>query len=297
MIAPHRLPPQEFAPRFPIVDQLVDTVHANESPWQWLHPASPFGSTESITTPTPTPTTATKTLPFAGYRILCIQHQLGTHLAQTDALIRLGARPEHLYFLPPPYTQSRPQFDTTIESVLGVPKENFFHHRYSLRHRYEHYRKQQVLDTLVALLNRFAATPMTSSTSASSSTNGKEVAPLLVLDDGGHFIEGLYSLSQSKDPAHAMARQYYLHSGLRTAVVEQTARGVFKLQDEPHLSSLAHRMNIPIVSVAESKSKKQQEPRYIAQALVTGINHVFTRPQGHKLWAQPPNCRPKYVSL
>ena len=58
------------------------------------------------------------------YTILNIQHELGDVSAQVEALIVLGALPNHLYFLPQSYSYNK-QFEIFLSKYFQIPKENF----------------------------------------------------------------------------------------------------------------------------------------------------------------------------
>jgi hypothetical protein len=82
--------------------------------------------------------------PLENFTILNIQHQLGDLSAQTEALIRLGALPCDLYFLPPAYTHHK-EFELFVIKHFQVPKENFFQSSYRLRYNYDQYRLIEVI--------------------------------------------------------------------------------------------------------------------------------------------------------
>lgn len=114
--------------------------------------------------------------PFAGWSVLSIQHQLGTQLAQTDAVMKLGADPSRVFYLPPAYTEHK-VFEDAAATRHKIPRDNFFKHKFTLRQNHEQWRRQHVVDSVVKVVGTLAA----------QSPSDR----LLVLDDGESFTRSL----------------------------------------------------------------------------------------------------------
>lgn len=171
------------------------------------------------------------TQPLRGWRVLFIQHQLENHLAQARAVLELGVDARDLHWIDIPYTSS-PEIREVLVS-LGVPAGNFKNHRYNLTQRYAAYQRTRVSRWIKSYMDRYG-----------------NAAPLLVLDDGGYFLEALICF-----------REHFK----RLAVVEQTTRGINKLSE--NIAIQYYCRDVPLVDVATSDPKKNVEPPFIARAV------------------------------
>lgn len=174
---------------------------------------------------------------LAGWRCLFIQHQLGDVCCQAQAMLALGIQPEEFFWAPIPYT-AHPALPEALCERTGVPVQNFFTSCYTLRDNYDAYMKRAISAQIVAVTEGMA-----------------EGAPLLVIDDGAYFAAGL---AANPELAARVQRQ-------RVAVVEQTQRGIDKMQRVGLPAG-----GVPVVDVARSGPKKDIEPRYIAEAVARG---------------------------
>lgn len=175
------------------------------------------------------------TQPLRGWHVLFIQHQLENHLAQLEAILRLGANASEVYWIDVPYTSS-PEIRRAAMD-LGVPEANFTNHAYKLTQQYARYQRIRVGEWISRFLDRCG-----------------HDARLLVLDDGGYFLEALI---------------WFRRQFARLAVVEQTMRGISKVIENKAIGFYCR--NFPIVDVARAKPKKTIEPRFIASAVRNAI--------------------------
>lgn len=169
--------------------------------------------------------------PLQGWKVLFIQHQLENHLAQAQAMLALGLRPRDLHWIDIPYTSS-PEIRAAVRA-LGVPAGNFRNHRYDLTQGYSSHQRARVARWISGFMQR----------------HGDQV-PLLVLDDGGYFLEALICF-----------RRHFK----RLAIVEQTTRGINKLKE--NIAIQYYCRHVPVVDVASSGPKKNVEPLFIARAV------------------------------
>jgi S-adenosylhomocysteine hydrolase len=173
--------------------------------------------------------------PLRGVTALLIQHQLGNQAPQVEALVRLGLDPKKLFWLDIPYTSSS-RFRVAIADRLNIPDENFWVHRYRVLEAYDAYqlrRTQEIVRELLRLRPK----------------------RLVVLDDGAYFVAAA-STFRNQFPS--------------VAVVEQTTRGLIKLDENPSLAHFASQ--IPIVNVARSEAKRQLESPWIGVAVVASLD-------------------------
>lgn len=169
--------------------------------------------------------------PLRGWKVLFLQHQLENHLAQAHAVLALGVAPRDLHWIDIPYTSSPEIRRATMR--MGVPAPNFVNHDYRLTESYATYQRVRVTSWIRWFMRRYG-----------------ERTPLLVLDDGGYFLEALICLRR------------HLR---RLAVVEQTTRGLIKLKENAAIQYYCR--DVPLVDVATSKPKKTIEPPFIAKAV------------------------------
>lgn len=174
--------------------------------------------------------------PLAGWRCLFIQHQLGDVCCQAEATLALGIAPEDFFWAPIPYT-AHPDLPSELHARTGVPVEHFFDSTYTLRTPYDAYMKRATRAQIVAVLEGMS--------------DGDR---LVVVDDGAYFAA---AVAADAALAERLAR-------LKVAIVEQTQRGIYKMEE------IGMPAGAPIVDVARSAPKKQIEPRYIAEAVARG---------------------------
>ena len=155
--------------------------------------------------------------PFKGVTVLQIQHQLGSHFPQARALLDLGLECTKLIWVDVPYT-SIPEVRRALIEELEIPTTSFHIHDFRVLDRYPPYQIRRVQEVFARLL--------------SDPPNR-----LVVLDDGAYFLEAASSFAKQL-PA--------------VAIVEQTTRGLIKIEENPALFSFASQ--IPIVNVARSIS-------------------------------------------
>src|SRR5258706_9216407 len=170
--------------------------------------------------------------PLRGWKVLFIQHQLENHLAQAQAILSLGIDPSDLYWLDIPYTSS-PEIREVLQEA-GIPGPNFTVHDHNLTQHYATYQRTRTGEWIKRFIKE----------------HGSRVS-LLVLDDGGYFLEALIPFREKFD---------------RLAVVEQTMRGIEKLRE--NIAIRYHYREVPLVDVATSDPKKSIEPAFIAAAVV-----------------------------
>ncbi|MBK9175261.1 MAG: hypothetical protein IPM46_02760 [Flavobacteriales bacterium] len=171
--------------------------------------------------------------PLKGCAALMLQHQLGNHVAQTRALLALGLRPQDLHWIDIPYTARKP-VQAAIRA-MGMPAENFVPGGYRVLDPYAPYMRKRV----AGFLERLAADPP---------------EHLLVLDDGSYFLDALRE--------HPVALR-------RVSIVEQTTRGIIKIEEDKKLAALAERF--PLVNVARSRPKRELEPPFIGVAVFKAL--------------------------
>ena len=172
--------------------------------------------------------------PFKGVTILQIQHQLGNHFPQALALLDLGLEPTRLIWVDVPYT-STPQVRKALIEDLKIPKLSFHIHDFRVLDHYPPYQIRRVQEVFARLLS-------------------DPPDRLVVLDDGAYFLEAASSFAKQL-PA--------------VAIVEQTTRGLIKIEESPALHWYASQ--IPIVNVARSVPKQTLEPPFIGRAVCDSL--------------------------
>lgn len=171
--------------------------------------------------------------PLEGVTLLNIQHQLGNHVPQTVALIELGVAPTDIYWIEIPYSAT-----PAVREVLyglGIPKQNILVSDFHLLDDYANYQRARVQH----FLHAFADDPP---------------KLLLVLDDGAYMLETLAALRR---PLPSLA------------IVEQTTRGLIKMEDSRALAQRARELRI--VNVARSTPKVTLEPPFIGAAVTEAL--------------------------
>jgi S-adenosylhomocysteine hydrolase len=171
--------------------------------------------------------------PLEGVTVLNIQHQLGNHVPQTAGLIELGVSPSDVHWIEIPYSAT-----PAVRSVLyelGVPPENILESDFRLLDDYAGYQRARVHRVLRA----FAEDPP---------------ERLLVLDDGAYMLETLAAVRQFPESI---------------TIVEQTTRGLIKMEDSRALAQRAR--DLRIVNVARSRPKAALEPPFIGVAVTEAL--------------------------
>ena len=176
-----------------------------------------------------------KPKPFEGVTALLIQHQLGSQVRMTEALIRLGVRPEQIYWVDIPYT-SNAKVQRALHE-LGIPPKNFSKSTYHLGKSYAPYQRRRIQEMLMKLERKLKAHDH-----------------LLVLDDGSYFLEALSCQHLPK---------------FKISIVEQTTRGIIKLNKDSTLRYYSREM--PVINVAQSEPKKKYESPFIGEAVCRSL--------------------------
>ena len=172
--------------------------------------------------------------PLAGVTVLMIQHQLGNHVPQASALLELGVAPSDLYWIDIPYTSTLAVREALRD--LGIPGENILASDFCLLDNYAPFQRLRVQQFLLEL---FEDPP----------------ERLLVLDDGSYMLEALAGLRRRPHPD--------------VAIVEQTTRGLIKIEESAALKSRS--TELPIVNVARSAPKSTLEPPFIGIAVTEAL--------------------------
>lgn len=178
--------------------------------------------------------------PLRGVTALLIQHQLGNQGPQVDALVRLGLDPENIYWLDIPYTSSE-LFRRTIQERHRIPEENFWVSDYRVLERYPEYQLRRTQEAVDYFLH-------------------KSPRRLLVLDDGAYFLEAAMSF-----------RRQLPH----VAIVEQTTRGINKIEENAALARYARQF--PVINVARSDPKLRLESPWIGSAISLSLAKHLAR--------------------
>jgi hypothetical protein len=174
-----------------------------------------------------------QTRPLRGVTALFIQHQLGNHVPQAKALIELGLDPTRLFWIDIPYTAT-PTVRLALRS-LGIPDGNLLSKPFHLLDKYGPFQRIRVQAFLRSLFQ-----------------DPPEL--LLVLDDGSYMLEALTCF---REPP------------MRIVIVEQTTRGLIKIEESAALAACARRY--PIINVARSIPKTTLEPPFIGVAVCDAL--------------------------
>lgn len=173
--------------------------------------------------------------------VILIQHQLGSLVPLTRALFDLGLDPKRTYCVDIPYTANA-KVQTALQQ-LGIPRSNFSPSTYNLAKPYAPYQRQRVQRLLSSLRKQMDARDK-----------------VLVMDDGSYFIE---------------AASCYAELLPQMSVVEQTTRGVIKINRDVALQRYCARL--PIVNVAESAPKKNIESPFIGHVVCNALIRRLAR--------------------
>jgi S-adenosylhomocysteine hydrolase len=178
--------------------------------------------------------------PLRGVTALLIQHQLGNQGPQIQAMMELGLQPELTYWLDIPYTSSR-HFRVTVQRRHGIPKENFWVSKYSVLGRYPEYQLRRTQKVVEHFLLR-------------------PPEKLIVLDDGAYFLEAAMSFRRQLP---------------NVAIVEQTTRGLLKMEQNAALARYARQF--PIINVARSTPKITLESPWIGTSVTLSLMRHIQR--------------------
>lgn len=179
-----------------------------------------------------------------------IQHQLGSIVPLTEALIALGADPRRMYWVDIPYSAN-----ATVAARLaglGIPEANFAAADYTLEQPYAAYQHRRVTELVAELRQRF----------------GRD-ARLLVLDDGAYFAD---------------AAACFEGAFGSLALVEQTHRGMRKVLGDAACRTFAQ--GTRFVDVATSKPKLDIESPFIGDSVLRAL-HTALGPHRDAVAAGP----------
>ncbi len=181
--------------------------------------------------------------PLAGVTAVLIQHQLGSQVRMAEGLIRLGIHPKSVYWVDIPYTANL-VVRKALEG-LGIPSGNFSKHSYHLGKPYAAYQRRRVQEMFSRMRRQL-----------------RPKDHLLVLDDGSYYIEAI---------------SCYARAFPRMSIVEQTTRGIIKLNKDATLRYYCSRT--PIINVAQSEPKKKLESPFIGEAVCRALVGRLTKVQ------------------
>ena len=173
--------------------------------------------------------------PLKGITAVLIQHQLGSMVPTVRTLFELGLDPKRTYFVDIPYTANA----TVREALeaLGIPGANFAASDYTLEQQYLRYQRRRVQELIGRLRQQVGPDD-----------------PVLVLDDGAYFLEAIACYAEPL-------------GDLR--LVEQTTRGLIKLELDATLAAYAER--VPLIDVARSASKTRWEAPWIGESVCRAL--------------------------
>ena len=175
--------------------------------------------------------------------ILFIQHHLYPLIGRLLSMKKDGMKPEKTWFIDIPYS--------TNEDVKIKIRNEFTNHDYPPAladplENYDNFQTGRIKEVFKTIIN-------------------SNPTKLLVVDDGGYFIRALHYLCiQEPDLVEKLKSRIYL--------VEQTTKGHRTLRDLKY-SSLIEILNIPMVSIARSKTKLEIESPFIGIACKRAIEN------------------------
>jgi S-adenosylhomocysteine hydrolase len=185
---------------------------------------------------------ASREPPLAGVTAVLIQHQLGSVVPMTRALLELGLEARRTHFVDIPYT-ANPVVRQHLEA-LGIPRENFAPSAFNLEQPYAAYQRRRVQTLITALRASLAPTDR-----------------VLVVDDGSYFVEAMSCFARPLE-------------NLRC--VEQTTRGIIKITHDAAMRDLVGR--IAVVNVAQSVPKNRWEGTFIGEAVCRALGECLAGP-------------------
>lgn len=177
--------------------------------------------------------------PLRGVTALMLQHQLGNQVPQTRALLDLGLNTDQLHWIDIPYTSTERVRTEFLN--MGVPAQNMVPGDFRLLDNYAPYQRLRVQ----RFLRELAKNPP---------------EHLVVLDDGSYLVEALASMKLRLP---------------RISIVEQTTRGIIKIEEDASLEACSQ--EFPIVNVAKSRPKTVLEPPFIGLAVCDALQRKFAK--------------------
>jgi hypothetical protein len=165
--------------------------------------------------------------------VLFIQHHLLPFIGRLEIMKMDGMKPENTWFVDIPYS--------TNDDVLKKIRNEYTIHEYPepLSDPLENYSTYQLGRVKTVIRNIIKS----------------NLKKLLVIDDGAYFIRAVHELFLTEP---GIADILYN----KTYVVEQTTRGHRYLEYEKY-NGIQEILNIPIVSIAKSKTKREIEAPFI----------------------------------
>jgi hypothetical protein len=183
---------------------------------------------------------------LADVTVVMIQHQLGSVVPMTRALLRLGARSSAIHWVDIPYTSNATVMQRLLE--LGIPAPNFAPGGYRLDQPYAPYQRARVQAVVLRLMSELGPAER-----------------VLVLDDGAYFLEAA-SCFRSEMPD--------------VRIVEQTTRGLIKLRSDAALADYCDR--VVVLNVAESRPKKEIEGPLIGEVVCRALVEAIASELGQQ---------------
>jgi hypothetical protein len=182
--------------------------------------------------------------------VLFIQHHLYPFIGQLKIMSRDGMIPQKTWFVDIPYS--------TNNDVVKKIQSEYTNHEYP--------------KTITDPLLNYSETQKKRIKSVILDVVNSKPKKLLVIDDGAYFIQAIHELSMI---SHEIDEVLYN----RTYLIEQTTKGHRYLQSEKY-SAIKKKLNIPIVSIARSRSKLEIESPFIGIACKKAIeqnDHIMSK--------------------
>ena len=189
---------------------------------------------------------------FADMDVLFIQHHLGPFIPRLRAMCDYGLETSRCWFVDIPYSTSR-RVRTELMK-MGFPKSQMTR---VFDDPIEPYSKRQ--RERVAYIIRLLA-------------NEDNKRRLLVVDDGAYFVRTLRYLLPRDE---SLVRSFQQRG---TNVVEQTTRGLRYLE-EKQSQEMLRALDIPVVSIARSDTKRDLESPFIGLAVSRAVARATTKGQ------------------
>lgn len=168
--------------------------------------------------------------PFTGYKILAVQHLLGSTVPLCSMLERGGVLPENIYLVGKAYSSHPLVVDQLSKNGYVVDLQKVFSFEESTP--YDSTLENNILYACIQVLERHFE---------------RRGDKILIIDDGGKAIR----LIQEKFPELLG----------KISCVEQTSRGARMLSSLPSL-------DLPVINVARSQAKTRYESPAIARAMI-----------------------------
>lgn len=180
-----------------------------------------------------------------GVSTLFIQHHLSPLIGRIKIMQKDGMTPEKTWFVDIPYS--------TNKEVLTEIQDNYTVNKYPEQYLdpLENYTNAQITRTKTAIRDIIKSNPN----------------KLLVIDDGAYFLRAIHELFVEE-------REIVDILNSKTYIIEQTTRGHRYLENTKY-SAIREELNIPIVSIARSKSKLEIESPFIGIACDKSIENNY----------------------